>query len=65
MCVCAYVCGLPHKHPQAAEQADEHFLMYLASNNANRRQKVQQGQQVKCLSQERLWKEGIFFHSYE
>lgn len=59
MCVCAYVCGQPHKHPQAAEQADEHFLMYLASNNTNHSQKVQE--QVKCLSQGRLWKEGIIF----
>lgn len=60
VCVCACVCGQPHKHPQAAEQADEHFLMYLASNNANHRQKVQQEEQVKYLSQGRLRKEGIF-----
>lgn len=60
MCVCAYVCGQPHKHPQAAEQADEHFLMYLASNNTNHSQKVQE-EQVKRLSQGRLWKEGIIF----
>lgn len=59
MCVC--VCGQPHKHPQAAEQADEHFLIYLASNNANHGQKVEWGEQVKHLRQRRLRKERIFF----
>lgn len=58
--MCVYVCGQPHKHAQAAKQADEHFLMYLASKNANYRQKVR-GKQVKCLSQRRLWKKGILF----